>query len=328
METTKEIDFHYLPHEIILVILNFCSFNCKFNFFSTCRKFCDFTNFRYIGKDPVLYIGRIQFINGKISFVFNNLHAFSNIEKLVLKTTDNIFGLHNFKLTLPNLKKLRLISPIRFFLINLTMPQLIHLDIVLCPYCVLDNCDIPMLKKLYICVEFESPFRFCKISKYALILVMRKKYVFGRDLFYSFINKEIINAKEKLRNHKLKIRIDHNEIVCLKCSNICESNVEIVRCIHCILRRPLTLLEKHKLHKRYFPYKRPLTLSEKHKFYMRYGKCDVTCSTVAKSIFMDKNGYGNSYCNVCGNCVKLSKLEMCVAGKINNTMKYPIIHKL
>lgn len=316
MKTIKKPEFNCLPREIILMILDWCSFNSKIKFFSTCQKYRYFSNFHDLEKkDKIsLYRGYIQLISGKLIFIFDNLHAFSGIRELVLETTCNTFGLYYFKLNLPTLKRLRLISPIRFFLTNLSMPRLMHLDIAQCEKCVLDDCDFPMLTHLYIRNGFLSPLRFCKISIDAYVLETRNHVIefcsnFGNNISKEKIDAQILflyNCSYLPFNSETKY-FPHDETTCSLCQVIFDIISEMFHCPSCN-----SLL--------FF------THSDKTKFRI-FSDNNVKCPrNNPMSIYMDMNGFGNCYCYCCGDGEKLSKLAMCALGKIKGMDEYPLIN--
>ena len=45
-----------------------------------------------------------------------------------------------------------------------------------------------------------------------------------------------------------------------------------------------------------------------------------------KYIFINKDGYGFYYCRNCGDCGKLSELEMRIVGKLGGTKKCPLMN--
>lgn len=305
METTI-----ILPFEIISIILDFCSFNSRIKFFSTCKEYRDFTNFSNVKNaknDPSLYKGYVYTICCKLSFVFDDLHSFSGIRELVLNTTQNISGLLHFELNLPSLKKLELISPIRFFLKKLKMPILTHLDITQCQKCVLDNCNFPSLTNLYVCEELEIPLRFCKIPMNASVFEMYKKEIVSCTIFFLYVFREKIVAQETQFNYWGKY-IFTDETCCDNCPFLCDViNKDTLYCRTCNFTRNLTPIER-----------------DTYETAAHCRKCHFTSKPLF--IFINKAGFGVYYCCECRKYDILSKLRMCAIGKINGTRKYPLIY--
>lgn len=205
-----------MPYDILAVIFEFLALNSQLDFLTTCKQyrklfFCD----EVIQITTITYKAFINVNDGYLLKCITNDSIFTRIKKLTLVLMTDVVSNINF----PNLIELELISNHYIFLQNWDLPLLKILDITNCIGCVLDECNLILLNKLYINYIHILPFRFCIIPKDSQIIrifPLLPDTIIIRKLVKTEEIKEFSNIKDTLLLYErikcFKFRTDKTNI--------------------------------------------------------------------------------------------------------------------
>lgn len=318
----NEIGINYLsemPFDIISKFVEFLDLKSLVKFTATCKKhrqLFDIGNVD-INVAPKIYKG-LAYFTGNISKIMcfsDGLENHTKIKKLLLVVTTNCILETCFDF--PKLRELELISRCYLYLCHWKLPLLEILNIVECNKCILDECNLFMLKKLSINESRTLPLRYCVIPMMTQIMIYSEFHFFNRLIklvfpvvcltqnFETIIEKETMIAQEMRTCGWAKCILEGYYFLCPGCDNPFHVVRNNVFCFVCHKNRILN--------------------SKEIRILKSYPNCDV-CS-IGLKIRMTKYGYSIGVCPKCKTEKIMSKLEMIAAKKINSYSEYPIIYR-